>query len=126
MGANFLKGLLFGSTVGGLSGLLLAPKSGKKTRQDFSAELTDLKEAGLGVKDSLAKVQQAAETLQQTADTLLPTFQKEMEKDLRAYHFMVEPRLAQLNEQLEKIQQKTGADKQKRAYHLNRPSVAQE
>lgn len=32
---NLLKGILFGLAVGGIAGVLLAPKSGKQTRQDL-------------------------------------------------------------------------------------------
>ncbi|MFB3886948.1 MAG: YtxH domain-containing protein [Thermodesulfobacteriota bacterium] len=34
-GNNFLTGLLIGSAVGGLAGLLFAPKSGKELRDDI-------------------------------------------------------------------------------------------
>lgn len=32
---NLLKGIIFGLAVGGIAGILLAPKSGKQTRQDL-------------------------------------------------------------------------------------------
>ncbi len=39
---NTVTGLLIGLLVGGAAGVLLAPKSGKETRQDISKRLTDL------------------------------------------------------------------------------------
>jgi len=37
-GDSFFKGFIFGSIVGGIAGLLLAPKSGKEMREDLGEE----------------------------------------------------------------------------------------
>jgi gas vesicle protein len=34
-GGSFFKGFIFGSIVGGIAGILLAPKSGKEIREDL-------------------------------------------------------------------------------------------
>ncbi|MCQ4504575.1 YtxH domain-containing protein, partial [Vibrio parahaemolyticus] len=34
---NFLKGIVFGTTVGAISGLLFAPRSGNETRKKLIA-----------------------------------------------------------------------------------------
>ena len=40
---SFLKGLGFGVVAGAIAGVLLAPKSGKETREDIQKLATDLK-----------------------------------------------------------------------------------
>ena len=37
-GDSFLKGFIFGSLVGGIAGVLLAPKSGREMREELSEE----------------------------------------------------------------------------------------
>lgn len=41
-GNSFLAGLLAGAAVGSIAALLLAPKSGKETREDLRKKLEDL------------------------------------------------------------------------------------
>jgi gas vesicle protein len=55
-GKFFLTGLI-GTLVGAIGGLLLAPQSGKKTREDIKKMLLKLnKEVETGVKDTKEKV----------------------------------------------------------------------
>lgn len=55
-GSFFLTGLL-AAVAGAVGGLLLAPQSGKKTREDIKKILTQLtKEVQTGVKDTKEKV----------------------------------------------------------------------
>lgn len=55
-GNIFLTGL-FGTLIGAVGGLLLAPQSGKKTREDIKKTLLKLnKEVETGVKDTKDKV----------------------------------------------------------------------
>lgn len=55
-GKVFLTGLV-GTLVGAVGGLLLAPQSGKKTRDEIKKRLTKLnKEVETGVKDTKEKV----------------------------------------------------------------------
>jgi gas vesicle protein len=57
-GKFFLAGLL-AATAGAVGGLLLAPQSGKKTREDIKKILTKLsKEVQSGVKDTKDKVKE--------------------------------------------------------------------
>lgn len=43
-GDNFFKGFLFGTIIGGVLGVLFAPKSGKEMREDLSEETEKLME----------------------------------------------------------------------------------
>jgi len=55
-GNIFLTGL-FGTLIGAIGGLLLAPQSGKKTREEIKKMLSKLnKEVETGVKDTKEKV----------------------------------------------------------------------
>lgn len=55
-GKIFLTGL-FGTLIGAIGGLLLAPQSGKKTREDIKKMLLKLdKEVETGVKDTKERV----------------------------------------------------------------------
>lgn len=57
-GSFFLAGLL-AATAGAVGGLLLAPQSGKKTREDIKKMLVKLsKEVQTGVKDTKGKVEE--------------------------------------------------------------------
>lgn len=100
---NFLKGLLFGAAVGGTSGLLLAPKSGKETRDSFTNGIEELTEATHTVTEDLADFRDSLVQLKETANTLLPAFQADIKQDLQDFQFQAEPRLKQIQAQTEKI-----------------------
>ena len=44
---NYFKGFLVGAAIGAVAGLLLAPQSGEKTREDIKKFAKDTKEKGL-------------------------------------------------------------------------------
>lgn len=52
--SNTLLGLITGIAIGGLAGLLLAPKSGKETREDLSAKAKELADQASETKNNLA------------------------------------------------------------------------
>ncbi|OJG97937.1 hypothetical protein RV18_GL003951 [Enterococcus termitis] len=102
--AKFAKGLLFGAVVGAASGLLFAPRSGKETRQKFVDELdewTDLKE---DFTDKLDHFKESAQALQVAAEIYIDPFIEGLNRDIENFNFQTEPRIAQINEQIEKIQ----------------------
>ncbi|MHB8995519.1 MAG: YtxH domain-containing protein [Armatimonadota bacterium] len=41
---TFIEGIAVGAVAGAIAGLLLAPKSGQETREEISAELTEIKD----------------------------------------------------------------------------------
>ena len=102
---GFLKGLLFGATVGGAGGLLFAPRSGKETQQSLETELTEVKTSVTNVKNSLDYVQQATQNLQQTLNESVPELQKGIKKDLDAFQFQTAPRIARLTKQITTLQE---------------------
>ena len=104
MAKGFLKGLLFGGLVGGVGGLLFAPQKGDKTREELAEPLHLMADDIKVVKEDYQTVTEKAEEFQALAETMIPTFQKSMDKTIRAFEFQAEPRIARINEQLERLQ----------------------
>ncbi len=72
--ANFLKGLLLGAVAGGVAGVLLAPKSGKETRDDIMKLAEKVK------KDATSYFEDAKTMLMQKVDALKAAGKKLDEK----------------------------------------------
>jgi gas vesicle protein len=63
-GGSFLKGTLLGVLVGGLAGILFAPKSGKETREDIKKAATDVaKKAETMYEDAKGMVEAKVDAL---------------------------------------------------------------
>ncbi|MHC5247336.1 YtxH domain-containing protein [Enterococcus sp. LJL90] len=101
---NFAKGLLFGAAAGAVGGLLLAPNSGNETRRKVRDSLDEMTDLTMEVNDSLNNFKDALATTIATAEEIIPAVQSGIEKDVRQFQFQAEPRVAQIMEQLEKIQ----------------------
>lgn len=101
---KFSKGILFGAVVGAASGLLFAPRSGKATRQKFVDELDDWSNLKEDFTDKLDQFKESAQALQVAADTYLEPFIDGLNRDVENFKFQAEPRLDQIQEQVEKIQ----------------------
>lgn len=98
---NFVKGILFGAVAGTVGGLLLAPRSGNETRRKIIAEIDETTDLTMEVNDSLNHFKNALDNLVETAQELIPPFQKGIEKDVTAFQFQTAPRLEKINEHLE-------------------------
>lgn len=122
---NFAKGLLFGAVAGAAGGLLLAPRSGQETRKKLKNDINEMTDLTLDVNDSLTEFKSALETTIITAKELLPPFQEGVEKDLRNFQFQMEPRLQQINEQLEVLESHLPDSPKKQGlqrFYLKRPN----
>ncbi|WP_086314446.1 hypothetical protein A5821_002017 [Enterococcus sp. 7F3_DIV0205] len=102
--SKFSKGILFGAVVGAASGLLFAPRSGKATRQKFVDELEDWSDLKEDFNEKLDHFKESAQALQAAADMYIEPFIDGINQDVENFMFQVEPRLDQLQEQVEKIQ----------------------
>ena len=102
---GFIKGILFGSLVGGIGGLLLAPRSGKETQEKIREELDDWTDLKDNYDESLARFKQSLADFQDTAEATIEPFVKGINRDLNNFAFQAEPRLEQIQKQLEKIQE---------------------
>ncbi|MEI5990750.1 hypothetical protein A5881_002255 [Enterococcus termitis] len=101
---KFSKGILFGALVGGVGGLLFAPRSGKDTRQKFIDELEDWSDLKEDFTEKLDQFKESAQALQTAADTYIEPFIDGINQDVENFMFQAEPRLDQILEQVEKIQ----------------------
>lgn len=102
--SKFSKGLLFGSVVGAVGGLLFAPRSGKDTRQKFVDELEDWSDLKEDFTEKLDQFKESAAALQEAADMYIEPFIDGINQDIENFKFQAEPRLEQIQEQVEKIQ----------------------
>lgn len=101
---GFIKGLLFGSVVGGIGGLFIAPRSGKETQQKIIDEIDDWKYLHDDFNEKLATFKTNLADFQETVETMIPPFAEGINKDIANFNFQAEPRLEKIQEQLTKIQ----------------------
>jgi gas vesicle protein len=102
--SKFTKGLLFGALAGGIGGLLFAPKSGKATRQQFLDEVEEWTDLKGDFSAKLDRFKESAEILRETADLYVEPFIEGINQDIQNFNFQAEPRMNQIQEQIEKIQ----------------------
>ncbi len=102
--SNFVKGLFFGATVGGIGGLLMAPRSGKETQKMVEDYIDDTTDATKEFNQSLQNFRQAVAQTQQTVEETIPFVVKSLQKDIEAFKFQAEPRIARINEQVADMQ----------------------
>ena len=102
---SFFKGILFGAGLGTLGGLLLAPRKGEETREKLITNTRELVLLTDELNDNLADFRESLVTLKGTFDTLVPAFKSGVEKDVEAFRFQAEPRIQQIQAQLDKINQ---------------------
>lgn len=102
--SKFSKGLFFGAIVGAASGLLFAPRSGKATRQKFVDELEEWSDLREDFSDKLDQFKESAQALQATAEIYIEPFIEGINQDIENFKFQTEPRIEQIQEQVEKIQ----------------------
>ena len=96
---NFFKGLLFGAAAGTVGGLLFAPRSGNETRKKLIEELEEATTLTNDLNNSLDHFKSALIETKETAESVIPAFKK----DIEDFKFQAEPRIAQINEQVEKL-----------------------
>ena len=102
---SFFKGILFGAGLGTLGGLLLAPRKGEETREKLITNTRELVLLTDELNDNLADFSESLVTLKGTFDTLVPAFKSGVEKDVEEFRFQAEPRIQQIQAQLDKINQ---------------------
>lgn len=105
MAKSFIKGLLLGGTLGGIGGLLFAPRKGSETLEKWTEPIQLTAEEIQKVQEDYQAVIENVSKTQELSAEVLPAFQKSLEADLRAFQFQAEPRIARINEHLKRIQQ---------------------
>ena len=77
--------------------------------------------------DNLADFRESVTNLKETFDTLIPAFKSGVEKDIEEFRFQAEPRIQQIQEQIDKINQALPEVDEKKVikkgrYSLERPA----
>lgn len=126
---SFFKGILFGAGLGTLGGLLLAPRKGEATREKIITNTRELVELTDELNDNLSAFRESLVTLKGTFDTLVPAFKSDVEKDVSDFRFQAEPRIQQIQAQLDKINQslpesETQTVIKKGRFSLERPTTS--
>ncbi|AYW47574.1 hypothetical protein C7K38_03795 [Tetragenococcus osmophilus] len=108
---NFIKGILFGASLGSIGGLLWAPRSGKATQQllkdyvdEVSGSLDDATASAKELQQSVKNFGQEMSHTQKTIQETIPTVMTSLQKDVEAFQFQAEPRIERVNEQVEELQ----------------------
>lgn len=104
-GKKFIKGFLIGGAICGGAALLLAPRSGKETKQSITNKIeTDINFL-LSLSNQIDTTKIQANQLVTLSQELLPVFEQETLKSLKKFEFKSKPRIEQIKEQLAKIEQ---------------------
>lgn len=102
---DFVKGLFFGAGIGGVTGLLFAPKKGTVLQKELREYVVDSKDHFEETKADLDQVKQQVERTKHAIDHLVPQTTKAFHKDLDAFEFQLTPRIERVNEQVSTLQQ---------------------
>lgn len=105
MAKNLVKGLLFGTAVGGVLAALTAQKSGQEMRQNISDEV-------LGTKNTFVKLITDAKAVKSSSEEVkaeLSQFnvvKNDTTKIIDDFKFQSEPRVQEINTQVSKIKKR--------------------
>lgn len=102
-GKKLIKGLLFGSLIGGSTALLLAPRSGKETKELITKEVDETVKLITDVKNSATDVQTNIAHLETLTNELVPDFIDGTQKSLDRFEFRSKHRIDDIKNQIEKI-----------------------
>ena len=102
-GTKLIKGLLFGSILGGSAALLFAPRSGKETKELITKEVDDTVKLITAVKNSATDVQTNIAHLENLTNELVPDFIDGTQKSLDRFEFRSKHRIDDIKNQIEKI-----------------------
>ena len=102
---QFTKGLLVGSVIGSVSGLMLAPRSGKDTKKKLTKDLDEASQLTMDLTQSLNKFYFSVNQLKETSEMILPEVIEDLEATFNTFRFQTEPRVKQIVTQTEIISQ---------------------
>ncbi|MBO1308185.1 YtxH domain-containing protein [Enterococcus sp. 669A] len=101
---GFFKGLLVGAGLGTVGGLLFAPRKGEETREKLVNDVRDIVQLTDELNDSLTEFRESLVELKTNVDTIVPEFKAGLESDIEDFKFQADPRIKQIQEQVELIQ----------------------
>ena len=97
---SFMEGIVFGTVVGGLLGLLNTPRSGKENRAKAKAYLEDNTLAVEDLNESVQGLREAIQSLTNEGLASVNAVSEEVTKSIESFTQQAQPRINRINDKL--------------------------
>lgn len=97
---SFMEGIVFGTIVGGLLGLLNTPRSGKENRAKAKAYLEDNTLAVEDLNESVQGLRKAIQSLTNEGLASVNAVSEEVTKSIESFTQQAQPRINRINDKL--------------------------
>ena len=97
---SFMEGIVFGTVVGGLLGLLNTPRSGKENRAKAKAYLEDNTLAVEDLNESVHGLRKAIQSLTNEGLASVNAVSEEVTKSIESFTQQAQPRINRINDKL--------------------------
>lgn len=97
---SFMEGIVFGTAVGGLLGLLNTPRSGKENRAKAKAYLEDNTLAVEDLNESVQGLRKAIQSLTNEGLASVNAVSEEVTKSIESFTQQAQPRINRINDKL--------------------------
>lgn len=97
---SFMEGILFGTVIGGLLGLLNTPRSGKENRAKAKAYLEDNTLAVEDLNESVQGLRKAIQSLTNEGLASVNAVSEEVTKSIESFTQQAQPRINRINDKL--------------------------
>ncbi|CZQ88954.1 Gas vesicle protein [Trichococcus flocculiformis] len=97
---SFMEGIVFGTVVGGLLGLLNTPRSGKENRAKAKAYLEDNTLAVEDLNESVQGLRKAIQSLTNDGLASVNAVSEEVTKSIESFTQQAQPRINRINDKL--------------------------
>ncbi len=102
---KFVKGLLFGSIVGGTVALLTTKQNGKKNREQLYENIVSLSEDISTLSNGIPVLQKGTQQLQYRIIPQVKELSEEIMEDVQNFKHMSQPRIKRIQEHLSTLRQ---------------------
>ena len=102
---KFVKGLLFGSIVGGTIALLTTKQNGKKNREQLYENIVTLSEEISTVSTGVPAIQQGVKQLQYYVIPQVKEISQDIIEDVQNFNHMSQPRIKRIQAHLSTLRQ---------------------
>lgn len=103
MTMGFFKGIIFGSVVGGIYGLLKTPRSGKENREALLSYIDDTTVLVNEVSQSVNELKEAVSVLSNEGKAIVEEFTDEVTESVKDFSYEAEPRMRRITDSTEKL-----------------------
>lgn len=100
---NFAQGLLFGTIVGGLIGLLNTPHDGAENRRRLQAYINENTNSVNDLTEDLQRLQQSVSRLSNEGMMVMDTFTKEVTESVEDFSQKNQPRIRRITDQVSNL-----------------------